>query len=99
MKQNNKQSIDDATLERVSQVARIKLTESEKQEFRSDLNGILGYFSQIGEIQEKGRELYYVKDGNAVQRKDEPVESKEAEGMRSQFTKGKNGLMLAPKTL
>ncbi len=99
MKQKDKQSIDDATLQRVSQVARIKLSESEKEDFRKDLNEILGYFSQISEIQEQGRELYYVKEGSAVQRKDEPVECKETEAIRSQFTKSKNGLMLAPKTL
>lgn len=99
MKQNNKQSMDDATLERISQVARIKLSEAEKESFRKDINEILGYFSQIGEIQQKGEELYYIKDAEAVQRKDEPVESKQAEEIRTQFTKGKNGLMMAPKSL
>ena len=96
---NSKQAIDEATLQRVTEVCRLKLSEAEKESFKKDLNEILGYFSQISEIQEKGRELYYVKDAPATQREDAPVECKEAEGIRSQFTRSKNGVLLAPKSL
>lgn len=94
-----KQAIDGETLERVARVCRLKLSEAEKEAFRRDLNEILGYFSQISEIEERGRELYYVKEGEAKQREDEARECEEAEAIRSQFAKRKDGLMLAPKGL
>jgi len=94
-----KTELDDATLQRVAQVCRLKLGEKEKAELRVDLNSILSYFSQINEIEEKGRELYYVVDSSSVPRQDVARPSNEAEAIRKGFAKCKDGMMMAPKSL
>ncbi len=96
---SKKQVIDDATLQRVAEVCRLRLSEGERERFKKDLNEILAYFSQIGEIEAKGRELYYIQDLESVARKDESRECGEAEGIRKAFAKSKGGAMLAPKSL
>ena len=92
--------IDDATLSRIAEISRLKLSEGERPGLRRDLNGILEYFSLINEIEAKGKELYYVRDFKTAPRKDEPAECGEAPAIRSQFVKKKAaGEMLAPKSL
>ncbi len=99
LKQEN-QVIDDATLSRIAEISRLKLGEAEREALRNDLNEILGYFSLIREIEEKGEELYYVKPVESKPRKDEPLACDEAPAIRSQFARRKeSGEMLAPKSL
>ena len=100
MKTEQKQVIDDATLTRISEISRMKLSEGERGELRRDLNGILGYFSLINEIEAAGEELYYIKAVESRPRPDKPIACEEAGAIRTQFAKKKeSGEMLAPKSL
>ena len=91
--------ITDAELARLAETSRLKLSPSEAEAFRKDLNELLEYFSKINEVESRGEELYYVKEMTAVPRKDEPAESREAAALRSKFTREKDGFMMAPKSL
>lgn len=86
-------------MQRVAQVCRLRLGSEEREALRKDLNSILEYFSQISEIEEKGRELYYVLELESKPRKDEELPCDEAPAIRSQFARSKEGKMLAPKGL
>ncbi len=100
MTKAEKQAIDDATLSRIAGISRLKLSEDEREALRKDLNGILSQFSLIREIEARGSELYYVKPGESIPRKDESQECAEAPAIRSQFSRKKEtGEMLAPKSL
>ncbi|OIO26348.1 hypothetical protein AUJ14_02000 [Candidatus Micrarchaeota archaeon CG1_02_55_22] len=91
--------IDEQTLERVAQIARLKLSPEESIALKKDLNSLLDYFSKINEIEAKGEELYYINSPKSVRRKDEPVPCKAAPALRKEFAKQKDGYLLAPKNL
>lgn len=94
-------AIDAATIRKLGEISRLRLTEDEVKEFEAEFAEILSSFSKISEIEAKGRELYYVRGASTVVRKDKPEQrAGEAEGVRSQFAKrDEEGRMVAPKSL
>jgi len=91
--------IDEQTLERVAQIARLKLSPEESVSLKRDLNSLLDYFSKINEIESKGEELYYINSPKPSRRKDEPSPCTSAPALRKEFAKQKDGYLLAPKNL
>ncbi|MBI5636121.1 hypothetical protein HY993_04130 [Candidatus Micrarchaeota archaeon] len=91
-------AIDDAVLNKIALISRLKLEGEEKERLKKDLNEILSYVAQISEIQSKGKELYYVRD-SPTRRKDARVESGEGEGIRKSFTRKAEEHMAVPKNL
>ncbi|NYT13629.1 MAG: hypothetical protein GKC01_03850, partial [Candidatus Methanofastidiosa archaeon] len=62
--------IEDNVIERVSEIARLKLSEVEKEKFREEFERILEEFSVVDEINVGEKELYYVVENVNVLRKD-----------------------------
>ena len=62
--------IDGKIIERVSEIARLRLSEIEKEKFEEEFERILKKFSIIDEIKVGEKELYYVVDNVNVLRKD-----------------------------
>ncbi len=91
-------AIDDAVLEKIALISRLKLEGEEKERLKKDLNEILSYVKQIGEIESKGKELYYVRD-SPTKRKDAFVSSGEDEGIRKSFARKAEDNMAVPKNL
>lgn len=101
MAEKQKPIVDDAVLDRISEIARLKLTEAEREAFKKDCNEILGYFSQISTLSKGGgQERFYMRQEPAKFRSDEVEPSDASSGIRSQFAHAtKDGLMKAPKNL
>ncbi len=94
------QSIDDATIARIAEIARLKLSSEEQQRFRKDANEILDFFAKINDLEERGSELYYLREADNPLREDSARASDASSSIRSQFSQpGSNGLMKAPKNL
>lgn len=92
--------LDEATIERIAEIARLTLTPEERERFRKDANEILESFAKINEIEAKGSELYYLRSGDNPLRDDAAVPSGDDVGIRSQFGgRTPEGLMKAPKNL
>ncbi|WP_182087026.1 Asp-tRNA(Asn)/Glu-tRNA(Gln) amidotransferase subunit GatC [Aureimonas sp. ME7] len=49
-------SVDTATVRRVARLARLAVTEDEVQTMQGELNAILGFFEQLGEVDVSGVE-------------------------------------------
>ena len=47
-------SLDTATVRRIAKLARIRLDDEEAETFRGELNAILGYVEQLGEVDVEG---------------------------------------------
>ncbi|MBI3588474.1 hypothetical protein HY995_05420 [Candidatus Micrarchaeota archaeon] len=93
-----KEEVDSATLLRMAEIARLKLSERELEQLRRDANEILSYFRMIDELEARGEELYYIKPVAFEPRKDIPAACTEAGAIRGQFAKKKDGVMLSPKS-
>jgi len=63
--------IDKETVEKVAHLARLELSETEKQEMIVDMNKILGFMAKLNELDTAGIEpLIYMTDGVNVLRED-----------------------------
>lgn len=49
-------SVDSATVKRIAHLARIKLSEAEVAPLEAELNGIIGWIEQLGEVDTAGVE-------------------------------------------
>ncbi len=49
-------SVDAATVRRIGRLARIRIEEGEVEKYRSELNAILGFVEQLGEVDVAGVE-------------------------------------------
>ncbi len=49
-------SVDTATVKRVAHLARIRVSDEEAEEFRGELNAILGFVEQLNEVDVSGVE-------------------------------------------
>lgn len=89
--------LDDETLKRIAEVARLKLDDEEAGEIKKDMKTILAHFKKIQEIRE-GEEIFYVRDVHSELRED-VAEKKEREDIVKQFNKKVGRHMAAPKAL
>jgi aspartyl-tRNA(Asn)/glutamyl-tRNA(Gln) amidotransferase subunit C len=71
-----KENISTEEVEKIAQLARIKLSKEEKRIFTIQFNGILDYFKIIDEVNTKNvKPTYHVLDMVNVKRKDKPEKS------------------------
>ncbi|MCC7573059.1 MAG: Asp-tRNA(Asn)/Glu-tRNA(Gln) amidotransferase subunit GatC [Candidatus Methanofastidiosum sp.] len=92
--------IDDRVIERVSEIARLKLSDKEKEKFREEFERILKEFSIIDEIKVGEKELYYVVENVNVLRKDsKPKSFNNIEGIKNNFNKKEDDFIVVPRNL
>ncbi len=92
--------IDDKVIERVSEIARLKLSEKEKEKFREEFERILEEFSVIDEIKVGEKELYYIVENVNVLRKDsEPKPFNKIDDIKNNFNKKEDDFIVVPKNL
>ncbi len=92
--------INDSVIERVSEIARLKLSDKEKGKFREEFERILEEFSIIDEIKVGEKELYYVVENVNVLRKDsESKPFNNISKIRSNFNKIEDDFIVVPRNL
>lgn len=92
--------IDGNIIERVSEIARLRLSEIEKEKFEEEFERILKKFSIIDEIKVGEKELYYVVDNVNVLRKDsESKPFNNINGIKNNFNKIEDEYIIVPRNL
>jgi aspartyl/glutamyl-tRNA(Asn/Gln) amidotransferase C subunit len=92
--------INDRVIERVSEIARLKLSDKEKEKFREEFERILEEFSIIDEIKVGEKELYYVVENVNVLRKDsKPKPFNNINRIRTNFNKTEDDFIVVPRNL
>jgi aspartyl/glutamyl-tRNA(Asn/Gln) amidotransferase C subunit len=92
--------IDDNVIERVSEIARLKLSEAEKEKFREEFERILEEFSVVDEINVGEKELYYVVENVNVLRKDsKPKPFNKINDIKTNFNKKEDDFIVVPRNL
>jgi len=92
--------INDRVIERVSEIARLKLSDEEKEKFREEFERILEEFSIIDEIKVGEKELYYMVENVNVLRKDsKPKPFNNINRIRSNFNKIEDDFIVVPRNL
>lgn len=66
-------AIDAATVKRVGRLARIRIEESEVEKYQGELNTILGFVEQLGEVDVTGVEPMTSVTPMALRRRDDKV--------------------------
>lgn len=92
--------IDDYVIERVSEIARLKLSDKEKEKFREEFERILEEFSIIDEIKVGEKELYYIVENVNVLRKDsKPKPFGNINGIKTNYNKIEDDFIVVPRNL
>lgn len=92
--------INDRVIERVSEIARLKLSDKEKEKFREEFERILEEFSIIDEIKVGEKELYYVVENVNVLRKDsKPKPFNNINKIKTNFNKIEDDFIVVPRNL
>jgi len=89
-------------VKKISNIARIKLSENEIQSLASELDKLLSYFKKVQEIDTSNiKDSTYMHDLKNELREDVVVNSDEEtkERIRKEFTKENENFLLAPKSL
>lgn len=92
--------IDDYVIERVSEIARLKLSDKEKEKFREEFERILEEFSIIDEIKVGEKELYYIVENVNVLRKDsKPKPFANINEIKTNYNKIEDDFIVVPRNL
>ncbi|NYT04274.1 MAG: Asp-tRNA(Asn)/Glu-tRNA(Gln) amidotransferase subunit GatC [Candidatus Methanofastidiosa archaeon] len=92
--------IDHNVIERVSEIARLKLSETEKEKFKEEFERILEEFSVLDEINVGEKELYYVVENVNVLRKDsKPKPFNKIDDIKNNFNKKEDDFIVVPRNL
>ncbi|HNZ87696.1 MAG TPA: Asp-tRNA(Asn)/Glu-tRNA(Gln) amidotransferase subunit GatC [Methanofastidiosum sp.] len=92
--------INENTIERVSEIARLKLSDKEKIRFRDEFERILEEFSIIDEIKVGDKELYYVVENVNVLREDSsPKPFNKINDIKNNFNKKEDEYIVVPRNL
>jgi len=92
--------INENTIERVSEIARLKLSDKEKIRFREEFERILEEFSVIDEIKVGDKELYYVVENVNVLREDSsPKPFNKINDIKNNFNKKEDEYIVVPRNL
>ena len=89
-------------MKQISEVAKIKLTEKELEEFSKELDKLLSHFSKVQSINtEDIKEKSYMHDLKNSFREDEVKEADDdtKQRIRNEFTQKSENLLIAPKSL
>ncbi|HIY59361.1 MAG TPA: Asp-tRNA(Asn)/Glu-tRNA(Gln) amidotransferase subunit GatC [Candidatus Eisenbergiella pullistercoris] len=92
--------ISDETIEYVGILAKLELSEEEKEQAKADMAGMLDYIDKLNELDTEGVEpLVHVFDTTNVFREDEVTETDEADSLLANAPGVKNGMFRVPRTV
>lgn len=92
--------ISDEMIEYISILAKLELSEEEKEEARKDMEQMLSYVDKLKELDTEGIEpLSHIFPINNVFREDVVTNGNQSEEMLSNAPKQKNGSFIVPKTI
>ncbi len=93
-------SVDAATVTRIAHLARIKLAEGEVEPLTSELNNILGWIEQLGEVDTDGVEPMTAVIANKLRwRDDEVSDGGIQEKVLANAPCGEHGFFAVPKVI
>lgn len=93
-------SVDDATVRRIAHLARIAVSDSDIEHLRGELNTILGWVEQLGEVNVEGVEpMTSVTPMKLKMRKDEVTDGGDAARVLANAPNADNGFFLVPKVV
>ena len=92
--------INEETLNRLSKICRLTLSEEESKQLRKELESIFSHFSKISEVAGK-QKIHYINPGVNELREDEPAErsGEEVEPILELFNRKEGRNLVAPKAL
>lgn len=96
--------IDEHMVRKISEIARVHLTEEEAMKMSDELERILEHFKVVGEIKGRGEEAgesTYHYDMKNTMRDDAASKSgkETVDGIRKEFTKSEDSYLAAPKSM
>ena len=93
-------SVDAATVRRIAHLARIAVEESEIEKLRGELNAILGWVEQLGEVDVAGVEpMTSVTPMQLKMRADEVTDGGDAAAVLANAPQTEEGFFLVPKVV
>lgn len=93
-------SVDAATVKRIAHLARIRLTEGEVEPLVGELNGILGWIEQLGEVDTTGVEPMAAVIPNTLRWRDDVVtDGDKAADVTANAPKAAHGFFVVPKVV
>jgi aspartyl-tRNA(Asn)/glutamyl-tRNA(Gln) amidotransferase subunit C len=91
--------IDDATIEYVGILAKLELSDEEKEQAKKDMAEMLDYIDKLGELDTTGVEpMSHVFPAQNVFREDVVVNGDDRENMLSNAPAQKDGMFVVPQT-
>lgn len=91
--------ISDETIEYVGILAKLELSESEKEQAKKDMGRMLDYIDKLGELDTEGIEpMSHVFPIQNVFREDEVTNSDIREQLLSNAPESKDGMFMVPRT-
>lgn len=92
--------VDEETVERISDLVNIRLSEEEASLFAKQLSGVLGYFKKIDEVDTQDVEpTFHALDLKNIVREDQVSPSLPNRAALENAPRKENGLFKAPKIL
>ncbi len=92
--------IDDATIEYVSILAKLELSDEEKEQAKKDMGRMLDYFDRLAELDTSGVEpMSHVFPVQNVFREDEVTNGDQKERMLANAPGEKDGMFVVPRTV
>lgn len=92
-------SIDNATIKTVAALAKLELSEEEKEQARKDMSGILEYVDKLNELDTENIEaLSHTFSIHNVFREDVVSNEDDRENMLANAPESKDGYYMVPKT-
>lgn len=93
-------SVDADTVRRIARLARIAVKDDEVEHLRGELNAILAFVEQLGEVNVEGVEpMTSVTPMAMRQRKDEVTDGNDAEAVLSNAPASEDGFYMVPKVI
>ncbi len=91
--------ISDETIEYVGILAKLELTDEEKEQAKTDMGSMLDYIDKLGELDTQGVEpMSHVFPVNNVFREDVVTNGDEREAILKNAPEEKNGMFAVPRT-
>ncbi len=93
-------SIDTKTVEKIARLARIRVSDTEKEKYAAELNNIMQWIEQLQEVDTDGVEpLTSVVDMELFKRKDEITDGNIQEKILANAPESKEGFFVVPKVV
>ena len=93
-------SVDTQTVRRVAHLARLKMGEDELERLKGDMNAILGFVEQLGEVDVEGVEpMTSVVDASLKRREDVITDGGYPERVLSNAPESADGFFLVPRVV